>query len=329
MGDVMRGSPFQAIAGLLLALVAGALPVEAQAPATVPRVGVILVLGGSPGNQRLDELRQGLRELGWVEGRNIMLEVRHAEGGRERLPALAAELVKLKVDVIVSSGRPAIRAVMEATRTIPIVMARMDDADAHGFVDSLARPGGNITGLSFQNAELTPKWLQLLKEAVPRLARVAVLWDPTAQAKAAETGAGAMGVRTQVLEVRDHRDYHRAFGAARKAEADGVVIVGSPNFTSGIAQLAELASQYRLPAIYYHRRFPEAGGLMAYGPSESEFNWRRAATFVDKILRGARPGDLPVEQPSAFDLVVNLKAARTLGLSLSQNLLLQATQVIQ
>lgn len=329
MGDAMRGLAFQAVAGLLLTLVPAALPVEAQAPPKVPRVGVIFAIGGSPANQRLGELRQGLRELGWVEGRTIMLEIRHAEGKGERLPALAAELVQLKVDVIVSSGPPAIRAIREATRTIPIVMARMDDADAHGFVDSLARPRGNITGLSFQNAELTTKWLQLLKEAVPRLARVAVLWDPTAQAKAAETGAAAMGVRTQVLEVRERRDYHRAFEAARKAEADGVVILGSPNFTNGIPQLAELASQYRLPALYYHRRFAEAGGLMAYGPSESEFSWRRAATFVDKILRGARPGDLPVEQPSAFDLVINLKAAKTLGLALPQTLLIQATHVIQ
>jgi putative ABC transport system substrate-binding protein len=208
-------------------------------------------------------------------------------------------------------------------------MARMDDAEAHGFVESLARPGGNITGLSFQNAALASKWLQLLKEAAPHLVRVAVLWDPAAQPKAAETAGAAMGVRTQVLQVRERQDYPKAFDAARKAQADGVVILGSPNFTGGISQLAELATRHRLPAIYYHRRFAEAGGLMAYGPSESEFNWRRAATFVDKILKGARPADLPVEQPSAFDLVINLKAAKALSLALPQTLLIQATHVIQ
>jgi putative ABC transport system substrate-binding protein len=322
----MRSSTFRAVAGLLLALV-GALPVEAQAP--VPRVGVILAIGGSPANQRLEELRQGLRELGWIEGQTILLEVRYAEGKRERLPALAAELVTLKVDAIVSSGPPAIRAIKAATTTIPIVMARMDDADAHGFVDSLARPGGNVTGLSFQNAELTPKWLQLLKEAVPRLDRVAVLWDPVAQPRAADTGAAAMSIRSQVLEVRERRNYPLAFEAARKAEADGVVILGSPNFTDGLRELAGLASQHRLPAIYYHRRFAEAGGLMAYGPSESEFNWRRAAIFVHRILRGARPADLPVQQPSAFDLVINLKTAKALGLSIPQTLLIRATHLIQ
>lgn len=328
MSDAMRGLALALLAGVQLALVLGTLPAEAQAPTAVPRVGVLFAIGGSPARQRLEELRQGLRELGWVEGGTVALEVRHTEGSRERLPALAAELVRLRVDVIVTSGPPAIRAVREATRTIPIVMARMDDAEAHGFVESLARPGGNITGLSFQNAELAPKWLQLLKEAVPRLARVGVLWDPAAQPKAAETAGAPLGVRTQLLPVRERRDYPLAFDAARKAQADGVVILGSPNFTDGIPQLAELATRHRLPAVYYHRRFAEAGGLLAYGPSEAEFSWRRAATFVDKILKGARPADLPVEQPSAFDLVINLNAAKTLGLALPQTLVIQATHVI-
>jgi putative ABC transport system substrate-binding protein len=317
------------LTGALLVLVAWLLPAAAQAPAGLSRVGVIVAIGGPPANRRLDELRQGLEELGWVEGRNLALEVRYAGGSRDHLPALAKELVSLNVDVIVTSGPPAIRAAREATRTIPIVMARMDDADAHGFVDSLAHPGGNVTGLSFQNAQLAPKWLQLLKETTPRLTRVVVFWDPLAQPKAAETAAAAMGIEIQVLEVRERRDYQAAFEAARKAQADGVVILGSPNLTDGIPQLAELAIRYRLPAIYYNRRFAEAGGLLAYGPSEAQFSWRRAATFVDKILKGARPGDLPVEQPSAFDLVINLKTARTLGLSLPSTLLIQATQVLR
>ena len=206
-------------------------------------------------------------------------------------------------------------------------MARMDDADAHGFVDSLARPRGNVAGLSFQNAELTTKWLQLLKEAVPRLARVAVLWDPLARPRRPKRGlpqwdpdASAGGPGAARLPW--------AFEAARKAEADGVVILGSPNFTNGIPQLAELASQYRLPALYFHRRFAEAGGLMAYGPSESDFTAPRG-DVRRQDPEGRSAGDLPVEQPSSFDLVINLKAARTLGLSLPQTLLIQATHVIQ
>jgi putative ABC transport system substrate-binding protein len=329
MSDTLRGLATTLLVALLFALVLETLPVDAQAPATAPRVGVLLATGGTVDGQRMEELRQGLRDLGWVEGRTIALDIRNSEGRRERLPVLAEELARLRVDVLVTSGAPAIRAAREASRTIPIVMARMDDADVHGFVESLARPGGNITGLSFQNAALAPKLLQLLKEAAPHLMRVSVLWDPAAQPRVAETAGAAIGVRTQVLQVRERRDYAQAFDAARKAQADGVVIIGSPNFTGGIPQLAELAAHHRLPAVYYNRRFAEAGGLMAYGPSEAEFSWRRAATFVDKILKGARPSDLPVEQPSAFDLVINLKTAQALGLAVPQTILIQATHVIR
>jgi putative ABC transport system substrate-binding protein len=235
------------------------------------------------------------------------------------------------VDVIVTSGPPAIQAARHATSAIPIVMGRMDDADAHGFVASLARPGGNITGLSFQSGELSAKSLGLLREAVPRLARAAVLWDPAGtaqQLQAVEAAAHALGVQVQVLEVHGPGDLDGAFDAARRGRAGALVILASPVLTDSRARLAELALRSRLPAVYYHPGFAEAGGLLAYGPRQSEFSWRRAAAFVDKILRGARPADLPVEQPTTFELVVNLKAAKRLGLSLPRSLLLRADRVI-
>jgi putative ABC transport system substrate-binding protein len=322
---VARGS----LAGgaVALALLAGVPGLHAQPPARVARIGVLY----QPAN-RIDELREGLRALGYTEGQHYVLEIRGAERRPDPLPALAAELARLNVDVIVTSGPQGIGAAKRATSTIPIVMGRMDDADAHGFVASLARPGGNITGLSFQSGELSGKWLELLREAVPRLARVAVLWDATGtahQVKMIEAAAREMGIQPHVLPVRGAADYERAFDAARRNQDGGMVILASPILTDDRVRLADLALNRRLPAVYYTSRFAEAGGLLSYGPKESEFDGRRAAVFVDKILRGAKPVDLPVEQPRLFEFAVNLKTARALGLAVPPSLLTRADRVIE
>lgn len=315
------------VRAVALALLAVAPGLHAQPPARVARIGVLY-----QGVNRIDQLREGLRALGYTEGQHYVLEIRGAERRPDRLPALAAELVRLNVDVIVTSGPPGIGAAKQATSTIPIVMGRMDDADAHGFIASLARPGGNITGLSFQSGELSGKWLELLREALPRLSRVAVLWDATGtahQVKMIEAAARAMGIESHVLPVRGVADYDGAFKAARRNHDGGMVILASPVLTDDRARLADLALKARLPAVYYTGRFAEVGGLLAYGPRESEFDGRRAAVFVDKILRGAKPADIPVEQPTLFEFVVNLKTARALGLTIPQPLLVRADRVIQ
>jgi putative tryptophan/tyrosine transport system substrate-binding protein len=260
--------------------------------------------------------------------------VRYSEGRLDRLPELAAELVHLRMDVLVVHGPQGIRAARDATSTIPIVMGRMADADEHGFVASLGRPGGNITGLSYQTGGLSGKWLELLKDAVPGLSRVAALWDTTGtvnQRRTLEHAAPALSVHLQILEVRSPDDFDGAFAAAQTAKAEGVVILGSLLLTQQAPRLAALAAHHRLPAIYSDRRFPEAGGLMAYGakefdPSRGE---RRAAIFVDKILKGAKPADLPVEQPMTFELVLNLKTAQMLGLTMPPSILFQADEVIR
>jgi putative ABC transport system substrate-binding protein len=223
---------------------------------------------------------------------------------------------------------------MAATRTIPIVVGRIDDADEQGFVTSLARPDGNVTGLSFQTGELSGKWLELLQEAVPSTSQVAVLWDVAGtvnQRRTLERAAHAVGVHLHILEVRSMADVDGAFAAAKTAHTDGLVILASPLFTDNAALLAELAAQHRLPAIYYHRRFAQAGGLMAYGPQESDpsWGWRRAAFYVDRILKGAKPADLPIERPTAFELVINLKTASALGLILPPTFLFQADEVLR
>jgi len=315
------------VAGLLLL---AAPPVAtAQPAARIPRVGVLL---NSPPTENLPDLRVGLRELGHVEGETILLEVLSAEGKLDRLPGLAAELVRRKVDVIVASGPQGIGAARAATRTIPIVMGRMDDVDAHGFVTNLARPEGNITGLSFQTGELAGKLAELLKEAAPRLSRLAVISDETGtrnQVRTVQQAARALGLETRLLELKRGRTPDDVVSAARSGGADGLVLMASPGITLVRGRLAQLALEHRLPAIYYHSGFAQAGGLLAYGPRVAEFNWRRAAIFVDKILKGAKPGDLPVEQPTQFELVVNLKTARALGLTIPPSLLLQADRVIE
>jgi putative ABC transport system substrate-binding protein len=314
---------------LALSLLIAPLTVTAQQAPTVPRIGVLTrTTARGP-----EVFRHGLQDLGYVEGYNLAVEWRYAERP-EQAPALAAELVRLGVDVLVTHGPTGVRAAMAATRTIPIVVGRMDDADEQGFVDSLARPGGNVTGLSFQTGELSGKWLDLLKEAVPSVARVAVLWDATGtvnQLRTLERTAHTVGVHLHVLEARSGAEVDRVFDAVRTAEVEALVILAAPFLTDNAARLAALAAQYRLPAIYYHRRFAEAGGLMAYGPQESDasWGWRRAAVFVDKILKGAKPADLPVEQPTKFELVINLKTAQDLGLTLPPALLFQADEVIR
>jgi putative ABC transport system substrate-binding protein len=314
---------------LALSLLIAPLTVTAQQTPTVPRIGVLTrTTARGP-----EVFRHGLQDLGYVEGHNLAVEWRYAERP-EQAPALAAELVRLGVDVLVTHGPTGVRAAMAATRTIPIVVGRMDDADEQGFVDSLARPGGNVTGLSFQTGELSGKWLDLLKEAVPSVARVAVLWDATGtvnQLRTLERTAHTVGVHLHVLEARSGAEVDRVFDAVRTAEVEALVILAAPFLTDNAVRLAALATQYRLPAIYYHRRFAEAGGLMAYGPQESDasWGWRRAAVFVDKILKGAKPADLPVEQPTKFELVINLKTAQDLGLTLPPALLFQANEVIR
>ena len=284
------------------------------------------------GKQRLKELRDGLTERGHVEGQTFVLEVRWAEGKAERLPQLAAEFVALRVDVIVTHGG-GVPAAKRATDAIPIIMARYDDADEHGLVASLARPGGNVTGLSFQARELSGKWVQLLKEVRPRMTRVAILSNrgqsDSGQMRAAEAAIRSLQLSALVLEVPGPADFSAAFASAKRQKAEGAVILGSVTFTLNATRLADLSRTNQLPTIYYHRRFAEAGGLLAYGPKESDFDYRRVGVFVDKILKGAKPADLPVEQPTNFELVINLKTAKALGLTIPQSVLARADQVIE
>jgi putative tryptophan/tyrosine transport system substrate-binding protein len=315
---------------LLFALCVSA---EAQQPTKVPRIGHIAAASLSAVAARTEAFRQGMRELGYVEGKNIVIEYRSAEGNPDRLPVLAAELVRLKVDVIVTGGPTATRAAKEATSTIPIVMTQDSDPIGTGFVTSLARPGGNITGLSTLAPELGGKRLELLKEIVPRLSRVAVFGSSTqpgnAQAlREAELTAETFGVRLQHLDVLTSKDIETAFRAASKGRAEAVLVLGSPVLNSHRTQIADLAAKKRLSAIYDRREYVEAGGLMSYATSVSDLD-RRAATYVDKILKGAKPGDLAVEQPKKFEFVINLKAAKQIGLTIPPNVLARADKVIR
>ena len=282
---------------------------------------------------RLEAFRQGLHELGYVEGKNIVIEYRYAEGKLDRLPALAAELVRLKVDIIVSAGPAPTRAAKEATTTIPIVMANDNDPVGNGFVASLARPGGNITGLATLTPEISGKRLELLKETVPRLSRVAILGTSTfpgnAQAlRETELAAGALGVQLQYLDVLGPKDIETAFRAAGKGRADAVLVLTGPVFVAHRTQLVNFAAKSRLPVTYPQSEYVEDGGLMSYGTNVAGL-YRRAATFVDKILTGAKPADLPVEQPTKFELVINLTTAKALGLTMPPALLFQADRVIK
>jgi putative ABC transport system substrate-binding protein len=268
-----------------------------------------------------------------VEGKNIIIEWRSAEGKLDRLPALAAELVRLKVDVIVTLGGRGTRSAKEATKTIPIVMAQVPDPVGDGFVASLARPGGNITGLSALGPELSGKRLELLKETVPKLSRVAVLGTSTSpgnaqQLREVELVGGALKVKHQFLDVLDPKDIETAFRAANKGRVEGVLVLSASVFVSRRTQVVDLAQKSRLPAIYYRPDFVEAGGLMSYGVNDTDL-YRRAATYVDKILKGAKPADLPVEQPIKFEFIVNIKAAKQIGLTIPPNVLARADRVIR
>ena len=307
---------------------------EAQQPAKVPRIGYFQAPPPSAVAVRTEAFRQGLRELGYVEGKNIVIEWRFAEGKSERVPALAAELVHLKVDVIVTGGSILTRAVNEATSTIPIVMAQDIDPVGNGFVASLARPGGNITGLSTLAPEISGKRLELLKEIIPRLSRVAVLGTSSQpgnaqQLKETELAAQAFGVKLQYLDVLSPKDIEPAFRESSKGRADAVVMmVAGAVAAAHRTQISELAVKSRLPTMYPQNTYVEAGGLMSYGVSFPDPD-RRAATYVDKILKGAKPADLPVEQAKKFELIINLKAAKQIGLTIPPNVLVRADKVIR
>jgi ABC-type uncharacterized transport system substrate-binding protein len=307
---------------------------DAQQPTKIPRIGFLTGASLSSQNARNEAFRQTLRELGYVEGKNIIIEWRSYEGKRDLLPAFAAELVRLNVDVIVAGGSGDIKAAKEASATIPIVMLAGGDAVASGFIASLARPGGNITGLSTFRPELSGKRLDLLKETVPRLSRVAFIASPGTEDYAREINeiehaAGVFGLKLQRLDVATPKDIETAFQAAVKERAGAVLFrVAGPYAASRRPQIAELAVKSRLPAIYEQAPFVEAGGLMSYGVSVSDIG-RRAAVYVDKILKGAKPTELPVEQPTKFEFVVNLKAAKQIGLTIPPNVLARADRVIR
>jgi putative ABC transport system substrate-binding protein len=317
----------------LAGAVAAPLAAEAQQAAKVARIGY---LSTNPTPHFQEAFRQGLRDLGYVEGRNLVIEYRDAKGKLERLPALAAELVALKVDVILAANTRAALAAKQATRALPIVFTKASDPVTSRLATSLAEPGGNATGLSVLATELVGKCLEQLKQAVPGVSRVAVLLQPGGvgelierdMLKEAEVAARALGVRLQVVEARGPADFDRAFSVMTRARADALAVLTSSMLFGERRRLVDLAAKHRLPAVYPWREGVDAGGLMAYGPDLADL-LRRAATYVDKILKGARPGDLPIEQPSRFDLVVNLKTAKALGLTIPPSLLARADQVIQ
>jgi putative ABC transport system substrate-binding protein len=308
---------------------------EAQQAAKVARIGYLAAnLAASP--HLREAFLQGLRDLGYVEGRNVVIEYRDAEGKYERYPALATELVALKVDVIVVTSTPAAAVVKQATRTIPIVFTWAADPVGSGLVTSLARPGGNITGLSILAPDLVGKRLELLKQAVPGASRVAALWHPGDYVERmekdllteADRAARALGLRLQVVEARGREDFDRAFSDMTRARADAVTVQSTNIFFIERRRLVDLAAKNRLPAMYLTREFVDAGGLMSYGPNVADLH-RRAATYVDKILKGAKPGDLPVEQPTKFELVINLKTAKALGLTIPPSVLGRSDEVIE
>ncbi len=329
----MWGSTIGCMVTLILSLLTAPLTSTAQQAAKVPRLGLLIPGSSSAFAPRIEAFRYGLRDLGYVEGRNITMEYRFAEGQDDRLPALVAELIRLQVDIIVTDGEAAIRAAQHATTTIPIVMAVSGDPVGIGHVASLARPGGNITGLSFMQPEVSGKRLELLQEAVPKLSHVAVLWDPanpssTLGFKETQTAAHALGLPLQSLEVRGPDEFDQAFAAMTSEHADALVVLSNPLFFEHRRQLAELAVKHRLPAIFLFREYVEAGGLMAYGANLNAM-YRRAAYYVDRILKGTKPADLPVEQPMKLELVLNLKTAQALGITLPPSILFQADEVLK
>ena len=316
------------VVGLAVAVVAAA-----QQPTKIPRIGFLTGGSAIQISARTDALRHGLRELGYIEGKNIIIEWRYSEGNLDRLKQHAAELVRLKVNVIVTAGTTVTSAAKEATATIPVVMAQDPDPVGNGFVASLSRPGGNITGLSRLAPEISGKQLELLKETVPRLLRVGVLGDAALPGQAqilkeVEFAAAALKVKSHFLKVQSPKDIETAFRSTGKRNVDAIVVLETPLINSHRSQIAALAAKSRLPAMYMNPEYVEDGGLMSYGASIAEL-YRRAAVYVDKILKGAKPGDLPVEQPTKFELVINLKTAKQIGLTIPQKMLARADKVIQ
>jgi putative tryptophan/tyrosine transport system substrate-binding protein len=324
------------VVGLVIwaVLLALSFPAGAQQAKKIPRIGFLASVSASSDADRIEAFRLGLRELGYVEGQNVTIEYRWADGRFEQLPDLAAELVRLKVDVIVAVVTQASLAAKKATGTIPIVMVGVSDPVGSGLVASLARPGTNITGTSSMTAEIIGKLLELLKETLPKISRVAALWNPAnpvfqaLQLRETEVAARALGVQLQILEARGPDEIDRAFAAMVKERTKALLILGDPVFTSHRKRIADLAAKYRLPAVSGTREYVEAGGLMAYGPSFPDMH-RRAATYVDKILKGTKPADLPVEQPKKFEFIINLKTAKQIRLTIPPNVLARADKVIR
>ena len=318
---------------LALNLLGAPLAAAAQQPPKIPRIGYLGPTSPSAGVRFLESFRQGLRELGYVEGQNIFIDYRWAEGRPDRFPALAGELIHLRVDVIVTYSNAAVAALQQATRTIPIVVAAMGDPVGSGFVASLARPGGNITGFSILAEELAGKWVELLREAVPKVSRVGVLAVSQTPAMRVlwteiQGAARALKVTPQRQEVAGPDEIEHAFASLIKGRAQGLIVLPHAVTITHRTQIVGLAAKNRLPGMYPFSLFVEAGGLMSYGTNLSDL-YRRAATYVDKILKGAKPADLPIEQPTKFELVINLKTAKALGLTIPPSVLIRADQVIQ
>jgi putative ABC transport system substrate-binding protein len=330
---IMWWSSVGGIVTLIFSLLGTPLTADAQQAQPIPRLGFLASASADVTKSLLAALQQGLRELGYVEGKNILIESRYAAGDFARLPDLAGELVRLHVDVIVTEGAPAAHAAQQRTTTIPIVIGNAGDPVGMGLVASLARPGGNITGLSQMSPELMGKRLELLKEMVPSASRVAVLFNPAnptspLQVQESQATAPALGVTLLPFEAQAANEIDRAFTAMHQERVEALIVVGDPMFGTHQRQVVELAAQARLPAMYNLRGFVDAGGLMSYG-THFEDLYRRAATYVDKILKGTKPADLPVEQPTKFALIINLKTAQALGIKMPPSLLLLADEVLQ
>jgi putative tryptophan/tyrosine transport system substrate-binding protein len=318
------------VVALALNFVTVVFAADSQIP-QVPRIGILSSFADP--DPQVDALKQGLRDLGWVEGQNVGIEYRYANNNLTQFPNLATELVRLKVDVLVAGGEASIRAARDATSTIPIVMANSGDPVGTGLIASLSRPGGNMTGLSLLAPDLGGKRLELLKEIVPKVSRVGILWNPTNAVKtleltSTEVAARALGVIVTSHAVRAPKDFDRAFAAIDREHLTALITLADPLTRGHKTQLAEFAAKSRLPMIAETRDFAEAGGLMTYGASLLDL-YRRAATYVDKVLKGTKPGNLPVEQPTKFELVINLKTARALGLTIPQSVLVRADEVIR
>jgi putative ABC transport system substrate-binding protein len=322
------------LCGLTLATLSAPLAADAQQAGKVYRVGYLTAGSVTANPHVLEAFRQGLRDLGWVEGQNIVIEYRSAEGRFDRLPDLAAELVRLKVDVIAAAPTPAALAAKNATGTVPIVGVSLTEPVGLGLIASLARPGGNVTGVSYSvGADIFGKDLELLKEVVPKVRRVAVLSNPDGPAQPLTIGnikgaARSLGLQLLLLEARAPGDFDGAFAAMARERVGALLVVTDPMFIPHRGRLADLVAKNRLPSIFTQRADVEAGGLMSYGPNFPDM-YRRAATYVDKILKGAKPADLPVEQPTKFELVINLKTAKALGLTIPPSVLGRADQVIE